>query len=283
MERSGMREQEIGNGRFMKILMCRPDFYGIEYEINPWMDIALPVNHALAVEQWGLLVKTLQSCGAEIELIESVRGLPDLVFTANAGAIYKNKVILSHFKYPERQGETAYFKKWFEQAGLSLLNVPDKDASPFFFEGAGDALAVGDLLFAGFGFRSDQQFYAESHFFDLKKLVYCELADPYFYHLDTCFCPLNDKQALWYPKAFSPDSQKRMLAQGIELISVVEAEAKLFACNAVVLGKKIILPKGCPQITAVLEQRGFAVHSCPMNEYIKAGGACKCLTLRIGG
>ena len=34
------------------ILMCPPDYYGIEYEINPWMDRRRQVDHARAVRQW---------------------------------------------------------------------------------------------------------------------------------------------------------------------------------------------------------------------------------------
>jgi N-dimethylarginine dimethylaminohydrolase len=106
------------------------------------------------------------------------------------------------------------------------------------------------------------------------------LADPYYYHIDTCFCPLNDRQAIWYPEAFSKASQKKMAA-AIDLIEVVKPEARRFACNAVVLGKDVIVPTRCPKLTEALEQEGFTVHACEVDEYIKSGGACKCLTMRI--
>jgi N-dimethylarginine dimethylaminohydrolase len=85
---------------------------------------------------------------------------------------------------------------------------------------------------------------------------------------------------MWYPNAFTPESQKKMAAE-IELISVEENEARHFACNAVVLGKNVVLPADCPGISNALEQRGYTVHPCDMKEYLKSGGACKCLTLRI--
>lgn len=261
----------------MKILMCRPDYYGVEYEINPWMKIEHPVNQQAAIRQWETLYQTIKNCGTNIELMPSVSGWPDMVFTANAGLPNQNKIILSHFKFKERQGETPYFKTWFTQAGFHVMN--GSAHSPF-FEGAGDALFAGDTLFAGYGFRTERRFYEQATYLDQSKLVYCELTDPYFYHLDTCFCPLNDKLAIWYPQAFSAESQKNMAA-AVELIPVIEEEAKRFACNAVVLGKHIILPTGCPRITQELENRGFIIHACDMNEYLKAGGACKCLTLKL--
>lgn len=260
----------------MKLLMCHPDFYGIEYEINPWMDKNIDANSATASKQWRGLYETLLGCDAQIELVSPAQGWPDMVFTANAGLFYKNKIILAHFKHKERQGETPYFKAWFAQAGYEV--IAGSETLPF--EGAGDALQAGDTLFAGYGFRTDRRFYEQISYFDQSKIVFCELVDPHFYHLDTCFCPLNDSQAIWYPQAFTPETQKRM-ANAIELFAVTAEEASCFACNAVVLNKNIVLPTGCPQITATLNRLGFTVHACEMGEYLKAGGACKCLTLRI--
>lgn len=259
----------------MKFLMCRPDYYGVKYEINPWMNIKIKVHHQAALEQWNILYKTILSCDAEVNLIEPSPDWPDMTFTANAGLLYQGKIILSHFKYKERQGEMAHFQPWFNHAGFETINEPN-----IFFEGAGDALLAGDHLFAGFGFRSQQNFYEQATYLNKNKITYCELVDPYFYHLDTCFCPLDNQSAIWYPHAFSTESQKNMSEQ-IKLISVNYEEAKRFACNAVVLNKQIIMPKQCPQISSTLESHGFKVHSCDMSEFLKAGGASKCLTLRL--
>jgi len=262
----------------MRLLMCHPDYYGIEYEINPWMHKEEITNHELAIQQWQKLYQTLTNCGAQIDLIKPIRGWPDMVFTANAGLYFQNKIILPHFKHKERQGELPYFRDWFTQEKFAIANsIPEKKS---FFEGAGDALPAGNKLFAGYGFRSDRSFYEETDFFESSQLIYCELQDPYFYHIDTCFCPLNERLAIWYPQAFTQESQIRM-AENIELIPVIESEAKHFACNAVVLDQHIILPNDCPQIASLLKKRGFTVHQCDMSEFLKAGGACKCLTLRI--
>lgn len=262
----------------MKILMCRPSFYGIEYEINPWMDLDKKVDHKTAVNQWENLYKTILSCGGKVDLVEPQPGCPDMVFTANAGLLYQNKIILSHFKHKERQSEQKYFQHWFNTTGYEIVN-PDIDVNPY-FEGAGDALTAGNQLFAGYGFRTQREFYENANYLDHSKIIYCELADPYFYHLDTCFCPINDNLAIWYPNAFTKESQERM-KKHINLIPVIEDEARRFACNAVVLGQHIVLPTDCPEITKTLEEQGYIVHACEMNEFLKAGGACKCLTLRL--
>jgi len=43
-------------------------------------------------------------------------GWPDMVFTANAGLVLGDTVVLSRFFHKERQGEEPFFKQWFEEA-----------------------------------------------------------------------------------------------------------------------------------------------------------------------
>jgi N-dimethylarginine dimethylaminohydrolase len=56
-------------------------------------------------------------------------------------------------------------------------------------------------------------------------------------------------------------------------------EAVHFSCNAVVIGQDIVLPEGAPRLVATLQDRGYRCSELPMSEFIKAGGACKCLTM----
>jgi N-dimethylarginine dimethylaminohydrolase len=106
------------------------------------------------------------------------------------------------------------------------------------------------------------------------------LVDPYFYHLDTCFCPLKDGFALVYLPAFSQDSADK-IKNSMDYISVCEEDAKKIACNAVCLGNKIVMPSGCENTYRQLENLGYEVYHTDVSEFIKAGGACKCLTLRL--
>lgn len=270
------------------LLMCKPEYFDIRYEINPWMSVKRGAHPALALAQWTTLCETIERCGARIALVPPVANLPDLTFTANAALRCGKAFYLSRFQYPERQPEHSIFKQWFMQQGFTLIPEPDDffDAQNHYigpcFEGAGDALFAGDTLFAAYGFRTDKTIYSflRAHL-KIKKHVPCELVDPHFYHLDTCFCPLNDHQAIWYPPAFSEDTQKRMKA-AIELFAIPAEEEHSFACNAVVIGNNIIIPTGCPRTREILEELHFTVHECAMTEFIKSGGACKCLTLDLG-
>ena len=191
----------------MRMLMCRPEYYGIEYEINPWMKKERGVINEVALQQWEILYQTILNCGGVVELIPPVKGCPDMIFTANAGFFYKEKIILSHFKYKERQKEIPYFHAWFKQAGFEIVSSSISDP---YFEGEGDVLSANDNLFAGYGFRTDKRFYEETFLWAQKELIYCELVNPSFYHLDTCFCPLNNQLALCYLPAFTKQSQENI-------------------------------------------------------------------------
>ncbi len=262
-----------------RILMCPPEHYGIEYEINPWMNTQRQADHALATEQWSRLRDLLESLGATIEQLTPVAGLPDLVFTANAGMIHGDRVILSRFRHPQRQGEEAVDAAWFSENGFQVERLPEEH----FFEGAGDALFCGSTLFGGYHIRSDAAAQQE-----VGRLVGCrvlplELVDPYYYHLDTCFCPLTPTAAVWFPHAFDEYGRRVIRAEIPELIEVQEDEARSFACNAVVVGSDVVTNTGCPDLHRQLKAAGFTPHETPLSEFVKAGGSAKCLTLRLDG
>src|SRR5262245_11020047 len=106
------------------ILMCPPDHYGIEYEINPWMNRSRASDRAEAARQWSALRAALEKAGAEISLLDAVAGLPDLVFTANAAIIYCKRAILSRFRHEQRQGEEPVDEAWLSANGFRVDKLP---------------------------------------------------------------------------------------------------------------------------------------------------------------
>jgi N-dimethylarginine dimethylaminohydrolase len=261
------------------ILMCPPDHYGIEYEINPWMNRSRGSDPAVAREQWSGLRAKLEGAGARVSLLEPIAGLPDLVFTANAAIIYRKSAIISRFRHTQRQGEETYDDAWLSAAGFQTRRLPDD----IFFEGAGDALFCGDTLFAGYRIRSHARAHQMVGELLGVRVIPLELTDDYHYHLDTCFCPLSTRAAIYYPAAFD-DYGRKVLAELVpELIPVERDEARRFACNAVVVGKTVVTNTGCPHLHEQLAKRGYTPIETPLDEFVKAGGSAKCLTLRLDG
>ena len=265
----------------IRILMCPPDHYDVDYVINPWMEGNIhKSSRDRAVEQWQKLHHILKDL-AIVELVEPQKGWPDMVFTANAGLVLGDNVVLSRFFHEERQGEEPHFKKWFEDNGFTVYEL-DKDLP---FEGAGDALLdrEGRWLWAGYGFRSE----LDSHPYLAKwldiEVLSLRLIDERFYHLDTCFCPLTGGYLLYYPGAFDSYSnhliERRVPAE--RRIAIEEADAVNFACNAVNVERTVVMNKASDRLKQRLESVGFEIIETPLTEFLKAGGAAKCLTLRI--
>jgi lysine-ketoglutarate reductase/saccharopine dehydrogenase-like protein (TIGR00300 family) len=265
----------------MRFLMCPPDHYEVDYVINPWMEGNIhKSSRDRAVEQWQKLYYLLKD-RAIVDLVEPQPGWPDQVFTANAGLVLGDQVVLSRFLHKERQGEEPYFKRWFEDNGYTVYELPKELP----FEGAGDALLdrEGRWLWAGYGFRSELDSHAYiAQWLDIEVLS-LRLIDERFYHLDTCFCPLSGGYLLYYPPAFDSYSNHliEMRVPPEKRIALEQVDANNFSCNAVNIGSVVVMNQASDALTECLTEAGFEIVETPLTEFMKAGGAAKCLTLRV--
>ena len=256
------------------VLLCPPTWFDVTYSINPWMRAEL-VDKNLATSQWLAMKDTLEFLGAEIELIDQHPNLPDMVFTANAGTVHQNKIVLSNFRYTERKLERNQFEKWFDEKGYETYILPD-DIN---FEGCGDTIVSGDRMMAGYGFRSDLKALRRTAEILELELLPLKLKNPNFYHLDTCFSLLREDFAIYYPGAFSKHTIKKI--KDIELYAVTEEEANRFACNSIVYKNHVLMPAGNEGLKYMLYESGFNVHLLDTSEFLKSGGALQCMALWI--
>ncbi len=178
-----------------------------------------------------------------------------------------------------RAGNHRFFDAWFAEHGFTVEHLPER----MYFEGAGDALFCGPKLFAGYRIRSDVQGHQYLAGVLHKQVLPVELVNPSFYHLDTCFCPLAPGEAIYYPEAFDAYGRKVIANNIPRLIEVNKAEAHLFGCNAVVVGKSVIVNAGSDRLAADLKALGYQPIPVELDEFIKSGGSAKCLTLRLDG
>ena len=262
-------------------LMCPPEYFNVAYIINPWMhDHLRKIDNAVAKQQWRALYDILTD-RATVRLVLPQPSSPDLVFTANAGLVKGRRFIVSRFRYPERQYEEPYFADWFQDRGYDVMLMP-RDIP---FEGAGDALfdRGANRLWMAHGHRSipaARDVLAKT--LDIE-VVALKLVDKRFYHLDTCFCPLEGGFVLYYPPAFDEDSRK-LIERNVSAarrIAIEEDDALAFACNAVNVERTVIVNHASAAFVTALRRKGFEVVQTPLSEFMKAGGSAKCLTLRL--
>lgn len=269
-------------------LMTDPSCFDVSYQINPWMRPKAwrPEHRAAAHTASGNLKAALKAAGAQVETIGAVRGLPDLVFPANAAVVLDGRVLTSRFLHPERQGEEAIFRSVFARLkarGLvrEIVDLPEGVLQ----EGAGDCIWDADraLFWAGFGPRSSKSSIAVIGQTFGQEVVALELASDRFYHLDTCFCPLAGGAVLYYPQAFTP-AARAVIRKRVPRSQRIEAsaeEAAAFCVNAVNLDDKVIMARAPASLRAKLQARGYSLTELDLDPFILSGGAAYCMTLRL--
>jgi len=271
-----------------RFLMTDPSCFDVCYQINPWMKPTAwrPEHLAAAQAASEGLKAALKAAGACVETIGAVRGLPDLVFPANAAVVLDGKVLLARFRHPERQGEEAVFRSVFarlQARGLvrEVVDLPEGVLQ----EGAGDAIwdAGRRLFWVGYGQRSTRGSVAAIRKTFGEEAVGLELASDRFYHLDTCFCPLSGGQVLYYPPAFTPQSLaaiRERVPPELRIEASAE-EAAAFCVNAVNLGSTVIMARAPASLSETLRVRGYRLVEVDLDPFILSGGAAYCMTLRL--
>jgi N-dimethylarginine dimethylaminohydrolase len=257
-------------------LMCPPEYFAVTYAINPWMRPDAPVDPEIAMRQWAALRATYESLGHAVSTIEPVAGLPDMVFAANGATVIDGTVLGVRFRYPQRAAEAAAYRSWFRAHGYQRVHTP-----VFVNEGEGDILVSGQIVLAGYGFRSDEAAAGELASVFGRRVVSLRLVDPRFYHLDTALCVLDASTAMYYPAAFDDAGRAALASVFTELIEAKDEDAEVLGLNAVSDGRHVVLARQATGLARSLAARGFEPVPVDMSELLKAGGGAKCCTLEL--
>jgi len=230
-----------------------------------------------AQDQWNKLYTIYtKQLGWEVNLIEPVKGLPDMVFATDCCLMIGGRALLSSFRYRQRQPETGHFKKWLRENGYKDLKQAEN-----YFEGGGDNLICGQKILAGHGFRSAPEAAQELEAYFGLEVVPLKIVDPHFYHLDTSLAVLSDDTVASYLPALDQASQARLKAAIPNVIEATLEEAQGFGLNAVSDGQTIITSNESDSLLQKYRSAGFSVIGTPILEFRKSGGGVKCLTLAL--
>jgi N-dimethylarginine dimethylaminohydrolase len=262
-------------------LMCPPEWYDVDYVINPWMagNLHQP-SRDTAFMQWKNLYQELQRI-ADVRLLHAREGSPDMVFVAHAALVQHGVAAVSSFTHPQRQTEEQHVRRWLEDAGFLLWATPRETS----FEGEGDALfdANGGHLWAAHGVRTCK--ISHRHVADAwhTQVTSLHLVDPRFYHLDLCFAPLSGGYLLYFPEAFDALSRGKIeaLYGADKRIAVNELEATQFGCNVINIGRDILMGAVESNLAERLTEKSFDVTELQLSEFQRGGGSAKALALRL--
>jgi N-dimethylarginine dimethylaminohydrolase len=259
--------------------MCSPEHFEITFEINPWMGASGQPDPVRSMTEWENLASCLRAAGATVLCYPSIHGLPDMVFPADIAVASGDSYAPARFRFAERSAEADYGRRRLTELGLVEM-IWWNDRGGAFLEG-GDVLAFGDKLVAGYGPRTARGAHdALARCFGVE-VVSVGLVDPRFYHLDMSFCPLDSEHAIVAPQAWDEAGITAIKNLVEEPLVIDIAEAMTFCANSVVAGRTVFMPACPPRVGRTLEAWGFSVCVCPVDEFLKAGGGIRCMTLDL--
>ena len=152
-----------------------------------------------------------------------------------------------------------------------------------YFEGAGDLLGFPDAGSAAIGSGSDIRVFPLLSEWFQREIIPLELIDSSVLSSGYVFLPAERRRVAVLSLGVRCVRAKAIadrIRRSARLV-VPEVEALRFACNAVCVGKHVVLPSGCPATMRLLESRGYRSHAVPLDQFMKSGGSAKCLTLAL--
>jgi N-dimethylarginine dimethylaminohydrolase len=263
-----------------RYLMVEPEHFRVDYAINPFMRLDDQPDPVRTREQWQAIVAAIEAAGGSVESLAQRADAPDMVYAMNLGlpleAESGNRAVLSHMRYPERRMESETAEAWFGDHGYAPI-VVGREGIGAHVE-AGDAFAWRGDLVVGYGPRTEEL--ALKHLAtELGVRVQgVRITHPGMYHLDLGFCPLDSAHAMVCPSAFADASARALLALVPEPLVLSEEEAMTFCANSIVVGRTVVMPACPPRVCSVLEEWGFEVVLVEVGEFLKGGGAVRCMT-----
>lgn len=266
----------------LRVLMCPPTYFDVLEVKNPYM--GQPIDRAFACRQWECLRAALEEASVRVEIIEPVKGLEDMVFSANPIFVGFHDsvgkfIVPSHMRDASRQKEVPFYVDWFRKRGYKVL---DLDFQGEFLEGHGDLLwhPGHSQVWAAYGFRSTrggvEKFAGAMRGLDIS-VIPLQLVDERCYHLDTCLCPFNPDAALIYPGAFSRESLEVVRKGWKRIYELTEEEAHKFMGNGIVANGRYFTPHVTPNLERILAREGLTPVKVDTSEFEKSGGSLFCM------
>jgi N-dimethylarginine dimethylaminohydrolase len=258
------------------LLMCRPNFFRIAYQINPYMDRSRqPDPRALKAEYKDILAAHI-AAGRTVRFIDPDPDQPDMTYTANQALIRGKSAVLGNLP-PERAGETALLRPWLEAHGFKVYECPYR------FSGQGDCLPTGTgAVIKGRQWRSDPRsddFIRETLGYEI---IPVHTISDEWYDNDLVFGIIRPGLVAACWDALDEVSQATLRARDdLEFIDVALGEAKNFVCNLVSDGETVVMPEGGPLLAAELQRRGLSVVEKSIDQLKLGGGAIRCTTLAL--
>jgi N-dimethylarginine dimethylaminohydrolase len=274
--------------RITRILLKHPrDVWDEASVLDQWKNLnyTAPPDPARARAEYDGFLKCFEALGIEVYLAprNAVTGL-DSVYVRDAAVFCDRGAILCTMGKEARRGEPAALEPVFREAGIPVCGAIEP---PGTLEG-GDFVWLDERTAAvGRGYRTN-----DAGIRQLRSLLgdcadaVVEVPLPHWrgpsdvFHLMSILSPLDTNLALVHAPLLPVPFRERLLAMGIALVEVPDAEFESLGCNVLALGpRRCLMTEGNPVTRSRLEAAGVQVMTFAGEEICrKGGGGPTCLT-----
>ncbi|NQW18356.1 MAG: hypothetical protein HQ478_12810 [Chloroflexi bacterium] len=249
------------------------------------MSFSDSVDITRATRQWNGMVEAMEEAGAEVELLEPSPDSPAQVFTADGAVILgDHQALILRNDGPRGALEPRNFADWLRDDGFEVESIPPNRTLD-----GGNTLRLHDDSFAC-GLKPEADGSGERYFAKLLKLTggtllhQIRLTDRRYLHLDMAIGRVGDAGYLVFKSALENGlaSLEGTPIVDREIILVDTQDAERFACNGITIGDTFMTGKISASLIDAIERLGYRAVTLDLDEFHKAGGGLKCLTLPLG-
>jgi N-dimethylarginine dimethylaminohydrolase len=287
MQRAIGGQSEVGRLRRVAVQHVRDAFVSDARIDRQWRDLNYTARPDLlrAMAEYERFLELLRDTGAEVECLprHDAVGM-DALYARDPSIVCDRGVILCNMGKPQRRTEPDAQEAAFRALGIP---VQGRITGAGRLEG-GDVLWIdGRTLAVGRGYRTNDDGIRQLRALladAIDELVVVPL--PHWrgpsdvFHLMSIVSPVDRDLFLVYSPLLPVPFREALLARGITLIEVPEAEFPTLGCNVLAVAPRTVLAvAGNPETRARLERTGVAVREFAGREIcLTGGGGPTCLT-----
>lgn len=238
-----------------------------------------------AIDEFDMLVDKLESLGSRVEFLPPHPETSlDSIYVRDASILTDQGMILCNMGKDARAGEPRAQAESYEAMGIPVLGEitgPGRvEGGDFVWLDADTAVVARGYRTNDAGIRQLKELLSET----AKELIVIPL--PHWkgpgdvFHLMSILSPLDHDLALVYSPLLPVPFREHLLARGISLIDVPEAEFETMACNVLAVApRECVMLEGNPVTQWRLEEAGMNVHLYQGDEIsVPGSGGPTCLT-----
>jgi len=255
-----------------------------------WRDLnftAAP-DFAQAVDQYEAFLELISEAGTRVHQLPAADGVGlDSIYVRDASIVCDRGMILCNMGKPQRSGEPSVQEQALAAIGLPILGRIHGEGR---IEG-GDVVWLDERTVAvGRGYRTNDAGIAQFRALlgdAIDDLIVVPL--PHWrgpgdvFHLMSVVSPVDRDLAVVYSPLMPVPFREVLVARGIRLVEVPEAEFDSMGANVLAIApRRCVMVDGNPVTRARLEQAGAEVRTYAGSEIsLKGGGGPTCLTRPI--